>query len=247
MEFHNEGRFPEKSSRERALEAELAEEQERYRQLDLDKGLDEWHVAIQEEDKRKRAEEQEEERKKWEKEREEHGIDPLTGATSRPAFEAKLGQAYEAMGRQGEEERRGGKEIREAAVIFVDLDNFKSVNDTIGHAEGDRVLQKAASLLRGALREEDVLGRYGGDEFVVLLLNTAEDDSVVVAEKLRVALDTDPELSKLGITGSIGVCSSSASGAVTPEELVEKADHAMYAAKDGGKNRVVVYGKGEGA
>jgi len=219
MEFPGGGWSHEKSSRERALEEELSELEEKHRMLDLEKGLDEWHI-------------------------ETLGIDHLTGASTRKAFEARLDQAFESMGRKGGKERRGAREVKEVSLIFVDLDNFKTVNDTIGHTPGDRVLQKAASLLRASLREDDVLGRYGGDEFVVLLVNAGSGEAIAVAEKLRTALADDAEMKSLSITGSIGVCSSSASGVATPGELTEKADHAMYAAKNGGKNRVEVYKEG---
>ena len=171
---------------------------------------------------------------------EQHGIDHLTGVHTRKFFEAKLAQAFESIGRQGEELRHGAKAITEASLIFIDLDNFKTVNDTLGHAQGDEVLKRAAELLRSTLREEDVLGRYGGDEFVVLLLNANEESATVIAEKLRGALDNDPELKELRVTGSLGVCSSSASGAVSSEALINNADTAMYAAKNGGQNRVAV-------
>lgn len=171
---------------------------------------------------------------------EEHGIDHLTGVHTRKSFEAKLAQAFESIGRQGEELRHGAKAITEASVIFIDLDNFKTVNDTLGHAQGDEVLKRAAELLRRALREDDVLGRFGGDEFVALLLNSNEESAIVIAEKLRRALDNDPELKEFRVTGSLGVCSSRASGAVSPEALIENADKAVYIAKNGGRNRVAV-------
>ena len=174
--------------------------------------------------------------KERKREREEHGIDHLTKTYTRAAFEAKLAHAFEPHRRKGE------KRAVEASLIFIDLDKFKEVNDTLGHLAGDQTLKRAATLLHGALREDDVLGRYGGDEFVVLLLDENQENARRVAENLRSALDDDPELKKLGITGSFGVCSSSMLGAdISPEKLVERADHALYVAKDGGRNRVEVY------
>lgn len=178
----------------------------------------------------------------WDKEvrEQEHGVDHLTGANTRKAFEAKLSHAFEVMSRKGEQ-RHGMKSVTEVSLIFIDLDNFKTVNDTLGHAQGDEVLKNAAARLRGALREGDTLGRFGGDEFVVLLPNANEEDAATAAEKLRTALDNDSDLKKLGVTGSIGVCSSSSSGAESPEEIIKNADKAVYAAKRGGRNRVEVY------
>lgn len=178
----------------------------------------------------------------WDKEVMEldHGIDHLTGADMRKAFEAKLSHAFETMNRKTEK-RHGEKAITEVSIIFIDLDNFKQVNDTLGHAQGDEVLKRSALLLRAVLREGDALGRFGGDEFVALLLNADTDGAATVAEKLRSALDNDPELKELKVTGSLGVCSASASGATNSAELIKNADNALYAAKDSGRNRVKVY------
>ncbi|MFZ3044114.1 MAG: GGDEF domain-containing protein [Minisyncoccia bacterium] len=195
-------------------------------------GLLEWE--LEERDKQHAAELEEQDRM--------HGIDHLTGAMTRKAFEARLAKTLESIrgNGQNEEQRQGEKKIKEASLIFIDLDNFKPVNDTLGHLSGDQVLKKAASLLQGTLREEDILGRLGGDEFVVLLIDTDEKGATVAAEKLRAALDNDSDLKELNVTGSIGVCSSSASGAETSEELIKNADDAAYAAKHGGKNQVKV-------
>jgi diguanylate cyclase (GGDEF)-like protein len=144
---------------EEALKRQLKELEEKHRMLDLEKGLDEWHIEVLEQ---------------------EHGIDHLTGVATRKAFEAALAQAYDVMGRNEDESRRGARVVTEASVIFIDLDNFKQVNDTLGHQQGDATLKKAASLLRGALREEDMLARYGGDEFVALLVNADEDNAAMV-------------------------------------------------------------------
>ena len=224
MEFSGFERSSAKSSEEQTMEEELEDLREKHRMLDLEKGLDEWHIEhLQEKEQA-------------------HGIDHLTGVDTRKAFEAKLKHALDLIEHgQKEEHRHGPKSVTDASLIFIDLDQFKEVNDSLGHSRGDSVLQRAASLLRGALREEEALGRWGGDEFVVLLLNADERNALAVAEKLRVALESDPKLHTLGVTGSFGVCSSSASGATSPETLIQNADEAVYAAKHGGRNRVEAY------
>jgi diguanylate cyclase (GGDEF)-like protein len=175
----------------------------------------------------------------WDKElqNEEHGIDTLTGVHTRKFFDAKLERELLQLG--VEDHRHGGQTLTELACVFIDLDHFKAVNDTLGHARGDEVLQRAATLLRSALRESDTLGRYGGDEFVALLPNPGNEDTATkVAEKLRAVLDNDEELIAVGVTASIGVASTKEK--ITPDELRERADKAMYQAKKGGRNQVVI-------
>ncbi len=123
------------------------------------------------------------------------------------------------------------------ALFFVDLDRFKPVNDSCGHATGDELLKVVAARLRGALRESDIVGRFGGDEFLVLLPDVAQPaDAAGVAAKIGVALDRPFELAsgRFSISSSIGI-------AIYPDHggdvdvLIEAADRAMYEAKkDGG-------------
>ena len=204
-------------------------------------GLDKWHIEKLEEEKRILDLEQGLYKEHIKYLQEEHGNDPLTGVLTRKAFLAELDKVFVHPRKETEgTERRHS--IEDISLVFIDLDHFKEVNDGEGgHAKGDEVLKKAATLLHSALREGDVIGRLGGDEFVVLLPNTNEHDAAHVAEKLRGALDDNPDLGKLHVTGSIGVCSSSTSKATTPEELIAYADAAMYVAKDAGRNQVSVY------
>lgn len=171
----------------------------------------------------------------------QHGIDHLTGVRTRKVFEYELEQALKVAREEIAEHRAGAEPIKEISVVFIDLDNFKRVNDTLGHAAGDTVLKRAADLLNNVLRKTDMLARYGGDEFVALLPNTNGEYAAVAAEKLRTALDTDSKLKKLGVTASIGVCSTSAPNVVDLETFIKRADAATYAAKNGGRNRVEVY------
>lgn len=113
--------------------------------------------------------------------------------------------------------------------------------DPLTDARRREVLIKATNLMRSQIRATDMLARYGGDEFVILLPNTNQEHTLVAAEKVRAALDTDEELNSLGVTASIGVCSSDVSDATDPETFIKHADEAAYKAKQSGKNRVEVY------
>jgi two-component system cell cycle response regulator len=119
---------------------------------------------------------------------------------------------------------------RSLSVAIIDVDHFKTVNDTHGHAQGDRVLVGVALALRANLRAEDQLGRLGGEEFLALLPDTDADAAEVAAEKLRASVG------EVGVTVSIGWAAWEGE---TPEELLHRADEALYAAKAGGRDRVV--------
>jgi diguanylate cyclase (GGDEF)-like protein len=124
------------------------------------------------------------------------------------------------------------------SVAALDLDHFKSINDRFGHEVGDRVLARAARLLEAAVRGSDVVARTGGEEFVVVMPDTAEADAIACAERLRTAIAGErweAIAPGLAITASIGVVSARATGA---DELVRLADRRLYAAKQAGRNRV---------
>ncbi len=126
------------------------------------------------------------------------------------------------------------------SVMMVDIDEFKRVNDTHGHAIGDQVLQKVAERCRKELREVDVIGRYGGDEFVALLPETGLSAAGQVAERLRknIAERTlDTKAGRITVTVSLGIALLD-DGHLTPESLLDQADQALYAAKQNGRNQV---------
>lgn len=134
------------------------------------------------------------------------------------------------------------------AILFVDLDHFKSVNDTWGHRAGDAILREIADRLRATLRLEDFVGRYGGEEFAIVLVNADMAVASQIAERLRVVVATQPCIwqgddgttnVEIAITTSIGVSVYGLHG-TTREALIEQADQAMYYAKRGGRNRVCV-------
>lgn len=127
------------------------------------------------------------------------------------------------------------------AVMMLDLDHFKAVNDHHGHQAGDCVLRHMAELLSARLRRQDMAGRYGGEEFLVLLPGTALHDAVVLAETLRASLEQSPcrhEGRPIAVTVSIGVSGGRPQQVEDWDLLIRRADQALYAAKAAGRNRV---------
>jgi diguanylate cyclase (GGDEF)-like protein len=160
----------------------------------------------------------------------------LTGLPNRNLLADLLGQAIASVDRTG----------HKPAIMFIDLDHFKDVNDTWGHDTGDRVLEQVASRLRGVLRDHDVLARLGGDEFVVLVQNIdRRAHAVRVAEKLLEA-SSEPvkvESHAFNITFSIGISLYPDHGC-HQRDLMKAADLAMYVAKEKGKNTWAISGDG---
>jgi diguanylate cyclase (GGDEF)-like protein len=133
--------------------------------------------------------------------------------------------------------------IKSLSILFVDVDDFKKINDQYGHGIGDKVLCEIAASIRGSLRGIDVVGRYGGEEIVVGLIGADLDRAAKIAEDLRrkiEALRFDGEADGLGVTASFGVASMAAG--LSLEELLGRADAALSSAKANGKNRVELHG-----
>ena len=130
------------------------------------------------------------------------------------------------------------------AVLLIDIDFFKKVNDTYGHLVGDDVLRHIAKTISGILRSSDVIGRYGGEEFCAFLPNTTESDALGLAERIRAGIEASPLQLGLAVTlkttVSIGVADSVRAG-YDFKGLLATADSAMYGAKNGGRNRVMSY------
>lgn len=126
-----------------------------------------------------------------------------------------------------------------ATILFLDLDNFKKVNDTLGHHVGDQVLEKISAVIR----EYDIAGRLGGDEFAILLPNVDLRDAQIIAERIRVEIEGMQLTTGEGeiVTLSIGLSSTASSTQHALSELFEQADSAMYIAKRTGRNRVVCF------
>jgi diguanylate cyclase (GGDEF)-like protein len=132
------------------------------------------------------------------------------------------------------------------SVIFVDLDNFKGVNDQFGHLEGDKCLIDVVRTIGAAIQGKGKLYRYGGDEFCVLLPNYSTAEGHMTAERIRAAIEAKPPVrGSVKVTTSIGVASSEMRGLEDPEKLVDSADRAMYSAKRTTKNRVCVWEKAQ--
>jgi diguanylate cyclase (GGDEF)-like protein len=127
-------------------------------------------------------------------------------------------------------------------VIFIDLDGFKAVNDLLGHAAGDALLREIGQRLRGVIRETDVLGRFGGDEFIAVAAVDSVGDAAVLADRIRasIAEPYDELPSVLSITASVGVVTVGNDGAPVMDQLIRAADHAMYEAKMAGGDRVAL-------
>ncbi len=156
----------------------------------------------------------------------------LTGCFNRRAF-------YELFPREVERARRLGQGV---AVVFLDIDHFKRINDRYGHETGDHVLQLLSARLRGIIRETDLLFRWGGEEFVILMPHTGPGEAPALAERIRAAVAERPfaataSHSAVAVTVSVGVAGTAAWPA-DPDALLARADAACYRAKEGGRNRV---------
>jgi len=153
--------------------------------------------------------------------------DGLTGIKTRRFFWEALSSEWKRASRSG----------RPFSVVLIDLDKFKEVNDSLGHLEGDLVLARVGRLLEQKCRQSNVVARYGGDEFIILMPETGIEQAQVLAERLRLWLATDPMLEEHHITGSFGVASFPVHG-FSMEDLIRVADAGMYVAKHAGGNQV---------
>lgn len=132
---------------------------------------------------------------------------------------------------------------QDLALLFVDLDHFKGVNDTFGHPAGDHVLREVVKILKDGVRVEDVVSRYGGEELTVMLRGTSSDGALLVAERLRQTIAQhrfEHQGLRIPVTVSIGLASLTPNVCDTPQDLVQAADEALYRAKHEGRNRTVV-------
>jgi len=160
--------------------------------------------------------------------------DPLTGLGNRALLHEQVSQAITAGARDG----------APVALMFLDLDGFKAINDHLGHAAGDGVLKEVAARLRSAVRNGDAVGRYGGDEFVAICEGVdprvAEEIADRIRDVIRAPFEGIPD--RFPLTASVGValCNPSETVAPTPEMLLDIADAAMYRAKNGGRDRVAI-------
>ncbi|MCP1309766.1 sensor domain-containing diguanylate cyclase [Paenibacillus tyrfis] len=151
--------------------------------------------------------------------------DSLTGLTNRRTFESIMSQWTEKQ--------------QPFALILMDIDRFKSINDTYGHQAGDEVLKHLARILTSSVRSNDVCCRYGGEEFVVLLPFTTAPDAWITAERVRIAFETRENPLGIPLTVSLGIAHYP-SHAESAAMLFQRADHALYQAKEAGKNRTII-------
>ena len=157
--------------------------------------------------------------------------DALTGLWNRGAILEILGKEFE----------RAKRTSGSVGIIMVDLDHFKRVNDTYGHLAGDAVLREAAQRMRSSIRPYDAIGRYGGEEFLIIVPDSDLSGTVAQAERLRRAVEGMPvgtSEGSIAITISLGVAADGGNDPPTAESLVGAADAALYQAKELGRNRV---------
>ncbi|MCM2326373.1 MAG: GGDEF domain-containing protein [Lysobacter sp.] len=162
--------------------------------------------------------------------------DLLTGLFNRRHLFTRIGEEYRRMAR----DRRSVTRVDRIGFIMADIDHFKSINDSHGHLGGDEVLRQASNRLKASLRAYDVIGRYGGEEFLVMLPHTGIEAAKAVAERMRLAIRETPiylDGKALQVTASFGV-SESSDADEDEEKALQRADEGMYRAKEGGRDRV---------
>jgi diguanylate cyclase (GGDEF)-like protein len=166
--------------------------------------------------------------------------DALTGLFNRRRFEEELDRALASAERY---HHRG-------AILVLDLDGFKHVNDTLGHPVGDELIARLAGTLRDELRESDVIARLGGDEFGVILPEASESEAAAVASKLLRAVERNGVVEgsngQARVTASVGLAAFDGADGVRAEALLVEADIAMYDAKQAGRNRAATARSGAG-
>lgn len=154
--------------------------------------------------------------------------DRLTGIANRLHLDTVLEREFS----------RGERQSKPFSIILLDIDHFKSVNDTYGHPVGDTVLVEVSKALKSHLRSYDLVGRWGGEEFLVICSDTTVDDASIVAEKLRAVLAAHPIAVTGPKTASFGVTTYRTGDAIA--DMIRRADEALYRAKQGGRNKVEI-------
>lgn len=160
-------------------------------------------------------------------------VDPLTGLANRQTMRSQL---------TGERDRAIRQRLP-LTLALTDIDHFKKVNDTFGHAQGDNVLRAVAQVLRGAVRPYDVVYRYGGEEFLICLPGTNTESGIQVLDRIRQAIAalelTDDKGTPIPVTATFGLAGVDADTSV--DDAIERADKALYDGKRQGRNRVISY------
>jgi two-component system cell cycle response regulator len=158
--------------------------------------------------------------------------DGLTGLHNRSYFERHLATLVEQATSKG----------RPLSLLIIDIDHFKTINDTFGHAAGDAVLRDFSERLRRSIRGIDLASRYGGEEFVVAMPETESSFACLAAERIRERISSErflvaPDIAPIAVTVSIGISSLDGPGD-TPQGLLKRGDEALYRAKNAGRNRI---------
>ncbi len=162
---------------------------------------------------------------------EQIGTDPLTACLNRRALETRLRAEWRHAKRRGST----------VAVLAIDMDHFKQINDTRGHPFGDLVLQELAGIMKVTARDTDAVARLGGDEFVIVLPDTGWQGALTFAERLRRKVDEfefGGGTGDINLTISVGVALARGTDPISPEMLLQEADRSLYKAKSGGRNRI---------
>lgn len=166
--------------------------------------------------------------------------DSLTGLKTRAFFEEEATVYLHAVANLEAGKRREWFGFKNLSFLFFDIDHFKKVNDTYGHAVGDEVLKEVALLINRSVREGDTVARWGGEEIVACLLGANEQDARDKAQSIRKSIERLTFTNDvLNVTVSVGVASNW-KGA-TLEELIKRADEALYKAKETGRNKVITF------
>jgi diguanylate cyclase (GGDEF)-like protein len=160
--------------------------------------------------------------------------DPLTGSYNRRYF-------YEMANAYFNQMLRSSKPL---SILMIDIDHFKNINDTYGHIKGDIVLQKVVSVCKSLVRNQDIFSRYGGEEFVLAMPETSLNNALIIAERLRKAIESlKNELGGITVSASIGIAESAAENDLSLDILLNRADEAMYLSKHKGRNQISVWEK----
>ncbi|MFA5770096.1 MAG: GGDEF domain-containing protein [Patescibacteria group bacterium] len=198
---------------------------------------------------RKATKEKYEEKEKAEEFKKLSSFDPLTGLRNwRYLFgDKKNPNSHGEMRRLFLEAKRSGNDL---SVIMLDGDNFKKINDTYGHSEGDVVLGKLADIILSTARESDIVARYGGEEFIVILQDTGLKEAKILADRINkdVKEANIPNNNEAKQTISVGVACYSPKNnieTINEKDLINQADEALYKAKNTGRDKVIVYGSNE--
>jgi diguanylate cyclase (GGDEF)-like protein/putative nucleotidyltransferase with HDIG domain len=161
--------------------------------------------------------------------REQADVDGLTGLYNHRSFQDSYNQEIENSAVSGDD----------FSILFIDLDFFKTYNDIYGHGMGDEILREVGRIIKSSIRDTDIGGRYGGDEFAVIVKQASADESKLVGERIRSKVENTMDDKGITLTCSIGVACWRIDG-VSRDSIIKAADKAVYAAKQAGRNRVVM-------